>query len=478
MIPTRCPPPRPGSTMIKASRRRQPRGRRQRGRRPSTTDGDELPLDRDARRARGARQVLIANADAETVKLPARQREGEALAPRVRRPRRRRARRRWPSRATSTPRSCATASSPSSTRQRRCRSRAATRSAPMPDAPIVPPNLMQRRVAVCVREKRRFGNWSGMGAGKTLSAILATRVVGVGPHGHLLPERGRRRAGTTRSPKPSRARGRGQDLGAALEGSAREQRRATSCMNYEQFQQPDSERNLVAFLDRNVIDFIVIDEIHYAKQREAGSLDEQAQAPRPGARARGGEEEQRPVRARHVRHAGHQHAPRGQEPRRDDHRPSPRRSRDRARPCRTACASTSGSSRSVRAGSPTTRSSSRFARRRSTAQPALERDPCGGRGTVLELEQVLTELRLPTILAEHRGGREGPHLHALCRRHRRHAARRARHGAGYASGMLTGDTDDERSQGVSRQATARSTCSSRRAASARASTASSTSATS
>ena len=46
--------------------------------------------------------------------------------------------------------------------------------------PIVPPNLMQRRVAVCVRDERRFGNWSGMGAGKTLSAILATRVVDAG----------------------------------------------------------------------------------------------------------------------------------------------------------------------------------------------------------------------------------------------------------------------------------------------------------
>ncbi len=51
---------------------------------------------------------------------------------------------------------------------------------PGPGAPIVKPNLMQRRVAVCVREQRRFGNWSGMGAGKTLSAILATRVVGAG----------------------------------------------------------------------------------------------------------------------------------------------------------------------------------------------------------------------------------------------------------------------------------------------------------
>ena len=41
-----------------------------------------------------------------------------------------------------------------------------------------PPNLMQRHFAVRVRQKKRVGNWSGTGAGKTLAAILATRVVG------------------------------------------------------------------------------------------------------------------------------------------------------------------------------------------------------------------------------------------------------------------------------------------------------------
>ena len=39
-----------------------------------------------------------------------------------------------------------------------------------------PPNAMQRRAAWAVREKRRLGNWSGVGAGKTLSAVLASRV--------------------------------------------------------------------------------------------------------------------------------------------------------------------------------------------------------------------------------------------------------------------------------------------------------------
>ncbi len=43
-------------------------------------------------------------------------------------------------------------------------------------------------------------------------------------------------------------------------------------LNFEQFQQPDSEAALVAFLDKNVVDFVVIDEIHYAKQREEGAV--------------------------------------------------------------------------------------------------------------------------------------------------------------------------------------------------------------
>ncbi len=142
---------------------------------------------------------------------------------------------------------------------------------PRHDAPVVPPNLMQRRVAVCVREKRRFGNWSGMGAGKTLSAILATRVV---------------QSGLTLICGPNAVvNGWKAEIAKAFPNSEvetktweprwRDPLESTPrylVMNYEQFQQPDSERNLVAFLEANVIDFIVIDEIHYAKQREAGSL--------------------------------------------------------------------------------------------------------------------------------------------------------------------------------------------------------------
>jgi superfamily II DNA or RNA helicase len=39
------------------------------------------------------------------------------------------------------------------------------------------PTLMQRYVAYKVKTNRRFGNFSGTGTGKTLSAVLASRVI-------------------------------------------------------------------------------------------------------------------------------------------------------------------------------------------------------------------------------------------------------------------------------------------------------------
>jgi superfamily II DNA or RNA helicase len=138
-----------------------------------------------------------------------------------------------------------------------------------PNGPIVAPNLMQRRVAVSLKDTRRFGNWSGMGAGKTLSAILSTRVTNANLSVICCPN-------------------------AVVENWAREIKKAFPAsevesktwtpkwtdqaaphylvLNYEQFQQPDSESRLVAFLDSSTVDFIVIDEIHFTKQREAGDL--------------------------------------------------------------------------------------------------------------------------------------------------------------------------------------------------------------
>ena len=141
------------------------------------------------------------------------------------------------------------------------------------DGEIRQPNLMQKHVAVKVRDHRRFGNWSGTGAGKTLSAILATRVV---------------EASLTVVCCPNAV------VGDAGDGWAREIRRVFPdseiitktlkpawsgwgrhrylVLNYEQFQQPYSEAMLKQFLEMNDVDFIVVDEIHFTKQRHADQM--------------------------------------------------------------------------------------------------------------------------------------------------------------------------------------------------------------
>jgi hypothetical protein len=142
---------------------------------------------------------------------------------------------------------------------------------PAENAPIQAPNLMQRRVAVCVREKRRFGNWSGMGAGKTLSAILSTRVVNAGLTIICCPNAVVENWGkeiVTTFPQCEVQSKTWQPTWKDPMGNAPRY----LVMNFEQFQLANSEENLVKFVDKAVIDFVVIDEIHYAKQRDAGTL--------------------------------------------------------------------------------------------------------------------------------------------------------------------------------------------------------------
>jgi hypothetical protein len=139
------------------------------------------------------------------------------------------------------------------------------------------PNLMQRHFAVRVRERKRVGNWSGTGAGKTLAAILATRVVGskltvvccpnsvvegwwrtildIFPDS-IVATKTFAPDWATPSPHPSPPSG----------------RESAEChrylvLNYEAFQQPDSAERVRALVERQPIDFLIVDEIHFAKQR-------------------------------------------------------------------------------------------------------------------------------------------------------------------------------------------------------------------
>ncbi|MDA0661122.1 MAG: zinc-ribbon domain-containing protein, partial [Planctomycetota bacterium] len=141
------------------------------------------------------------------------------------------------------------------------------------DGKQTPPNLMQKLVAVRVRDLRRFGNWSGTGAGKTLSAILATRVVDAGLTVVCCPN----------SVVGDEAHGWAHEIRSVYPDSevctktwkpewSGHSRHRYLVLNYEQFQQPDSEAALKRFIESNRVDFVVVDEIHFAKQRQADEM--------------------------------------------------------------------------------------------------------------------------------------------------------------------------------------------------------------
>ncbi|MFB2898623.1 zinc-ribbon domain-containing protein [Aerosakkonemataceae cyanobacterium BLCC-F50] len=168
---------------------------------------------------------------------------------------------------------------------------------------LAEPNLMQRLIAVRVRDNKRVGNWSGTGAGKTLSAVLASRVINaqltliccpnsvvegwknaildIFPESQIAtktftpnwqnrsPLAPLNKGGTPTTPPnttqpnqektlttPPLVRGVGGDHPRYL------------ILNYEKFQQPESPDWVRTLINSEQIDFIVIDEIHYTKQRQ------------------------------------------------------------------------------------------------------------------------------------------------------------------------------------------------------------------
>ncbi len=126
------------------------------------------------------------------------------------------------------------------------------------------PNAMQCHTAWSVREKQRVGNWSGVGAGKTLSAILASRVIDA----HV----------TLVVTNNATAEGWQNQIEDAYPDSIvythindvrvlNRDRFNYVVLNYEKFQ--GSDRNhLVHLLLGLGLDFVVFDEVQFVKQRD------------------------------------------------------------------------------------------------------------------------------------------------------------------------------------------------------------------
>jgi Hypothetical methyltransferase/Probable Zinc-ribbon domain/Type III restriction enzyme, res subunit/Helicase conserved C-terminal domain len=147
---------------------------------------------------------------------------------------------------------------------------------------MINPNLMQRLVAIRVRNHKRVGNWSGTGAGKTLSAILTSQVVNakltivccpnsvVEGWEHAIGVSFQKTLVQTKTFTPIW----GQEA-ANPSGLGMGEREITSrylILNYEAFQVPDSIKLVQALVERELVDCVIIDEIHYAKQRKTEDM--------------------------------------------------------------------------------------------------------------------------------------------------------------------------------------------------------------
>jgi len=126
------------------------------------------------------------------------------------------------------------------------------------------PTLMQRYVAYKVTELPYFGNFSGTGAGKTLSAILASRVIDSKVTVIVCPndvvEQWKRNILDT---FPNSKVITGKD---AFNIKYSEKEYQYAVLNYDKFSQEESP-NLIIKLAKQKVDFVILDEIHFTKVR-------------------------------------------------------------------------------------------------------------------------------------------------------------------------------------------------------------------
>ena len=128
-----------------------------------------------------------------------------------------------------------------------------------------PPTLMQLYVAYKVKSLPYFGNFSGTGAGKTLSAILASRIIDSKMTVIVCPndvvDQWRRNI-LEIFPNSEVITGK-----ESFFTTYSEKYYQYLVLNYDKFSQEDSP-NLILNLAKQKIDFVILDEIHFTKIRD------------------------------------------------------------------------------------------------------------------------------------------------------------------------------------------------------------------
>jgi superfamily II DNA or RNA helicase len=133
---------------------------------------------------------------------------------------------------------------------------------------MVFPNLMQKLVAYRLLKDSRLGNWSGTGAGKTLGAILGSRVVEakltiiIGLNNTVLDlESGWASEIRNAFPNSNIMLKERRDITFSTE------KPNYLLLNYETFQLNDSKAIVDEIIKKHQVDLIVLDEIHSTKLR-------------------------------------------------------------------------------------------------------------------------------------------------------------------------------------------------------------------
>jgi len=130
---------------------------------------------------------------------------------------------------------------------------------------ITPPRLMQLHTANQIKNRQHFCNFSGTGSGKTLSAILASRVVDskmtviVCPYDIVQQWK----ENIQETYPDSKVLTRKEEISHVRYHESKYQ---YLVLNYDKFSQEDSP-NLIINLVKQKIDFLIFDEIHFAKIR-------------------------------------------------------------------------------------------------------------------------------------------------------------------------------------------------------------------
>jgi N12 class adenine-specific DNA methylase len=131
-----------------------------------------------------------------------------------------------------------------------------------------PTTLMQLYVTYKVKTNQYFGNFSGTGAGKTLSAVLASRVIDSKMTMIVCPnDVVNQWEKSILEIFPNSKVITGKD---AFYQKHDENMYQYLVLNYDKFSQEDSP-NLILNLAKQKVDFVVLDEIHFVKKRDEES---------------------------------------------------------------------------------------------------------------------------------------------------------------------------------------------------------------